>query len=171
VNGVISINRSSATRRIARFGFAPSASVVDHRNWHRQCADRRTDGDPCDARCRLDPHDLAGETFIGILSVPRVLRAVINGYLKRCGIEIAPHLEIDNFAMDFSGCVDARSGSAAGLCREFLAVVCHQPSAKRQGVDHRAPANAVAPSSRVCDLRQDRSIRSNTNQVISSLID
>jgi LysR family hca operon transcriptional activator len=28
-----------------------------------------------------------------------VLRAVIHDYLKRSGIEITPHLEIDNFAM------------------------------------------------------------------------
>src|SRR4030095_7211532 len=47
----------------------------------------------------IDPHDLVGETFIGISSVPRVLRAAINDYLKRCGIEIVPHLEIDTFAM------------------------------------------------------------------------
>ncbi len=50
----------------------------------------------------IDPRDLVGETFIGISNVPRVLRAVINDYLKRSGIEIAPHLEIDNFAMAVS---------------------------------------------------------------------
>jgi LysR family transcriptional regulator, hca operon transcriptional activator len=43
-----------------------------------------------------------GETFIGISSVPRVLRAAINNYMKRSGIEIVPHLEIDNFAMAIS---------------------------------------------------------------------
>jgi LysR family hca operon transcriptional activator len=32
-------------------------------------------------------------------TVPRVLRTVIHDYLKRSGIEITPHLEIDNFAM------------------------------------------------------------------------
>src|SRR6476646_5706556 len=47
----------------------------------------------------IDPHDLVGETFIGVSTVPRVLRAVIHDYLKRSGIEITPHLEIDNFAM------------------------------------------------------------------------
>ena len=50
----------------------------------------------------IDPHDLVGETFIGISSVPRVLRAAINDYMKRSGIEIVPHLEIDNFAMAIS---------------------------------------------------------------------
>jgi LysR family hca operon transcriptional activator len=57
---------------------------------------------PLAEREAIDPHDLVGETFIGISSVPRVLRAVINDYLKRCGIEIVPHLEIDNFAMAIS---------------------------------------------------------------------
>jgi LysR family hca operon transcriptional activator len=50
----------------------------------------------------IDPHDLVGETFIGISEIPRVLRAVINAYLKRTGIELTPHLEIDNFAMAVS---------------------------------------------------------------------
>ena len=53
-------------------------------------------------RKAIDPHDLAGETFIGISNTPHVLRAVIDEYLKRSGIEIAPHLEIDNFAMAIS---------------------------------------------------------------------
>jgi LysR family hca operon transcriptional activator len=50
----------------------------------------------------IDPHDLVAETFIGISEIPRVLRAVINSYLKRTGIELTPHLEIDNFAMAIS---------------------------------------------------------------------
>jgi LysR family transcriptional regulator, hca operon transcriptional activator len=50
----------------------------------------------------VDPHDLAGETFIGISNVPRVLRGVIADYLKRTGIEITPHLEVDNYAMAIS---------------------------------------------------------------------
>ena len=40
---------------------------------------------PLAEREAIDPHDLVGETFIGISSVPRVLRAVINDYLKRSG--------------------------------------------------------------------------------------
>src|SRR6476661_1766914 len=50
----------------------------------------------------IDPHDLVGETYIGISEIPRVLHAVINAYLKRTGIELTPHLEIDNFAMAIS---------------------------------------------------------------------
>ena len=50
----------------------------------------------------IDPHDLVGETYIGISEIPRVLHAVIDAYLKRTGIELTPHLEIDNFAMAIS---------------------------------------------------------------------
>jgi LysR family transcriptional regulator, hca operon transcriptional activator len=54
------------------------------------------------AQAAIEPHDLVGETFIGISNVPRVLRVVIDDYLKRAGIEMTPHLEIDNFAMAIS---------------------------------------------------------------------
>ncbi len=54
------------------------------------------------ARNAISPHDLMDETFIGISSVPRVLRGVVNGYLERSGVRITPHLEIDNFAMAMS---------------------------------------------------------------------
>jgi LysR family transcriptional regulator, hca operon transcriptional activator len=57
---------------------------------------------PLAVRKVVDPHDLIGETFIGISAVPRVLRSVVNGYLKRSGVEIVPHIEIDNFAMAIS---------------------------------------------------------------------
>jgi LysR family transcriptional regulator, hca operon transcriptional activator len=54
------------------------------------------------AREAVDPHDLVGETFIGISEVPRVLRAVISDYFKRVGVDIVPSLEIDNYAMAIS---------------------------------------------------------------------
>jgi LysR family hca operon transcriptional activator len=54
------------------------------------------------ARAAVDPHDLIGETYIGISSVPRVLRAVIRDYFKRTAIDIVPAFEIDNYAMAIS---------------------------------------------------------------------
>jgi LysR family hca operon transcriptional activator len=54
------------------------------------------------ARKTFDPRDLARETFIGISRIPRVLRGVVNGYLKRAGVEAAARFEIDNFAMAMS---------------------------------------------------------------------
>jgi LysR family hca operon transcriptional activator len=47
----------------------------------------------------IEPRDITGETFIGISSVPRILRSIVNGYLEQSGVRIRPHLEIDNFAM------------------------------------------------------------------------
>src|SRR5271168_1605775 len=57
---------------------------------------------PLADRKTIEPHDLVGETFIGISEIPRVLRSVVNDYLKRSGAEIVPHLEIDNFSMAIS---------------------------------------------------------------------
>ena len=57
---------------------------------------------PLAANQLVHPRDFAGETFIGISQIPRVLRAAVNGYLSRSGIQIVPHLEIDNFAMAIS---------------------------------------------------------------------
>jgi LysR family hca operon transcriptional activator len=54
------------------------------------------------ARQSINPQDLIGETFIGISSVPRILRRVVREYLDRSGARITPHLEIDNFAMAIS---------------------------------------------------------------------
>ena len=50
----------------------------------------------------VHPRDFADETFIGISEMPRVLRAVVTGYLDRSGAKTVPHLEIDNFAMAIS---------------------------------------------------------------------
>ena len=66
---------------------------------------------PLAAREAVDPHDLVGEVFIGISTIPRVLRGVVNGYLERSGVEVVPHLEIDNFAMAIS-LVTSRRGVA-----------------------------------------------------------
>jgi LysR family transcriptional regulator, hca operon transcriptional activator len=50
----------------------------------------------------IAPHELAGQTFIGISDVAPVLRATTRDYLKRSGIEIVPTFEIDNFVMAMS---------------------------------------------------------------------
>jgi len=57
---------------------------------------------PLAANQAIDPHDLPGNTFIGISDVAPVLRASIKDYLKRSGVEIVPALEVDNFAMAMS---------------------------------------------------------------------
>ncbi len=54
------------------------------------------------SRETVDPHDLGGEPFIGISPTPQVLRTVVRDYLQQSGLEITPHLEIDNYAMAIS---------------------------------------------------------------------
>jgi LysR family transcriptional regulator, hca operon transcriptional activator len=73
---------------------------------------------PLAGRKAIDPHDLVGETFIGISNVPRVLRGVIDDYLKRSGVEIAPHLEIDNYAMAISLVASTRGVALLPLSAE-----------------------------------------------------
>ena len=55
--------------------------------------------------------DLAGETYIGISPIPRVLRGVVNAYLATSASPIVPAFEIDNFAMAVS-LVAAKRGIA-----------------------------------------------------------
>jgi LysR family transcriptional regulator, hca operon transcriptional activator len=57
---------------------------------------------PLAASDTIGPHDLAGQVFIGISQIPHVLRGVVNGYLRRAGVDVTPRFEIDNFAMAIS---------------------------------------------------------------------
>jgi LysR family hca operon transcriptional activator len=50
----------------------------------------------------IDPHDLAGETFISVSKTALVLRVVIDDYLKRLNLGIKPDHEVDNLAMAIS---------------------------------------------------------------------
>src|SRR6266446_2681082 len=50
----------------------------------------------------IRPGDLAGETFVTVSDTAPVLRAVIDNYLKRCGINITPDHEADHLAMGMS---------------------------------------------------------------------
>jgi LysR family hca operon transcriptional activator len=50
----------------------------------------------------VSPRDLAGETFVIVSNTAPVLRAVIDKYLKRSGIDITPAHEADHLAMGMS---------------------------------------------------------------------
>jgi LysR family hca operon transcriptional activator len=56
----------------------------------------------------IDPKEIAGERLL-IVSAAPVLRAVIDDYLKRCGIDTKPELEADNLAMAMSLIASTRS--------------------------------------------------------------
>jgi LysR family transcriptional regulator, hca operon transcriptional activator len=53
-------------------------------------------------RKAVDVKDFVGETYIGISTVPRVLRGIIANYFARRKLEIVPSFEIDNYAMAVS---------------------------------------------------------------------
>jgi LysR family transcriptional regulator, hca operon transcriptional activator len=50
----------------------------------------------------ISPKDLIGETFVIVSNTAPVLRAVIDKYLKRSGVDIAPAYEADHLAMGMS---------------------------------------------------------------------
>jgi len=117
----------------------------------------------------IDPHDLVGETFIGISEIPRVLRAVTNAYLKRTGIQLTPHLEIDNFAMAIS--LVASTGGVALLpasAENFLSrsVVGRPLRGKTPTIDlvvgyHKANTSPILRTflSKIDDLSREASIK------------
>jgi LysR family hca operon transcriptional activator len=54
------------------------------------------------ARKAISPGDLVGETFVGVSHTAPVLRAVIDDYLKRSGINITPAHETEHVIMGVS---------------------------------------------------------------------
>jgi LysR family hca operon transcriptional activator len=57
---------------------------------------------PLAKRKALHPRDLVGETYIGVSSVPHVLREVIAVYLRRCRVTLTPAHLIDNVSIGIS---------------------------------------------------------------------
>jgi LysR family transcriptional regulator, hca operon transcriptional activator len=50
----------------------------------------------------ISPGDLVGETFVGVSDTAPVLRALIDDYLKRSGVNIRPSHEVDHVVMGVS---------------------------------------------------------------------
>lgn len=50
----------------------------------------------------ISVQEIVGETFIAVSNTAPVLRAVIDDYLKRSGVDLAPAHEVDNLAMAMS---------------------------------------------------------------------
>src|SRR5271167_3047730 len=50
----------------------------------------------------ISPRDLVGETFVAVSNTAPVLRALIDNYLKRSGVNITPHHEADHLSMGMS---------------------------------------------------------------------
>jgi LysR family transcriptional regulator, hca operon transcriptional activator len=57
----------------------------------------------------IDPKEIAGETLLSVSNTAPALRAVIDDYLKRSGIDTKPEHEADNLAMAMSLIASTRS--------------------------------------------------------------
>jgi LysR family hca operon transcriptional activator len=57
---------------------------------------------PLTSRVAIRPHELVGESFIAMANKAKVLRAVIDTYLDRSGVQITPAQSVDNPAMVMS---------------------------------------------------------------------
>jgi LysR family hca operon transcriptional activator len=67
------------------------------------------------------PRDLVGETFVIVSDTAPVLRAVINNYLKRSGMNITPAHEADHVTMGLSLIVSTRGvGLLPAYVQNFL---------------------------------------------------
>src|SRR6202163_2997119 len=69
----------------------------------------------------ISPKDLAGETFVIVSHTAPVLRAVIDNYLKRSGINITPAHETDHVTMGISLIMSTRGvGLLPAYAQNFL---------------------------------------------------
>jgi LysR family hca operon transcriptional activator len=69
----------------------------------------------------ISPRDLAGETFVIVSDTAPVLRAVIDDYLKRSGINITPAHEADHVTMGISLIISTRGvGLLPAYAQNFL---------------------------------------------------
>jgi LysR family hca operon transcriptional activator len=69
----------------------------------------------------INPRDLLGEIFVSVSDTAPVLRAVIDNYLKRSGINIAPVHEADHLAMGMSLIASTRGvGLLPAYAENFL---------------------------------------------------
>jgi len=69
----------------------------------------------------ISPRDLVGETFVIVSDTAPVLRAVIDNYLKRSGVNITPAHEADNVTMGMSLIMSTRGvGLLPAYTQNFL---------------------------------------------------
>jgi LysR family hca operon transcriptional activator len=69
----------------------------------------------------IDARDLAGEPFVSVSDTAPVLRAVIDDYLRRSGVDIKPAHEADHLAMGMSLVASTRGvGLLPAYARNFL---------------------------------------------------
>ena len=69
----------------------------------------------------INPRDLIGETFVTVSDTAPVLRAVIDNYLKRSGVNITPAHQADHVTMGISLIMSTRGvGLLPAYAQNFL---------------------------------------------------
>jgi LysR family hca operon transcriptional activator len=69
----------------------------------------------------ISPKDLEGEAFVAVSNTAPVLRALVDKYLKRSGVNITPKHEADHLAMGMSLIASTRGvGLLPGYAQNFL---------------------------------------------------
>jgi LysR family transcriptional regulator, hca operon transcriptional activator len=69
----------------------------------------------------ISPRDLVGETFVAVSDTAPVLRAVVDNYLKRSGVNIKPAHEADHLSMGMSLIASTRGvGLLPAYAQNFL---------------------------------------------------
>ena len=87
----------------------------------------------------ISPEDLAGETFVTVSDTAPVLRAVIDNYLKRSGINITPAHEADHRRHgNVLNSVDARRRAVTCLRPELSPFVCNESPSEGRHADCRS---------------------------------
>ena len=70
---------------------------------------------------RIDPRDLAGERFIAVSNTAPTVRATVDDFLRRSGLDIEPSHEVDNLVMAMSMVASTRAVSLLpAYARNFL---------------------------------------------------
>ena len=72
------------------------------------------------AQSEIEPHQIVGETLIGTGPVAPVLRATVDDYWRRVGIEIVPTHDVDDLAMAISLIASTRGVGLAPIYLEKL---------------------------------------------------
>ena len=100
----------------------------------------------------VDVKDFAGETYIGISKVPRVLRALITAYLARRKVELTPSYEIDNYAMAVSLVASTRGVALLpASARHFLPWSVVSRPLEGRGPDYRC-CGRLPPRQRLANI-------------------
>ena len=97
-------------------------------------------------RKAISPDDLVGETFVGVSHTAPVLRALIDDYLQRSGINITPDHETEHVVMGVSLIASTGGVGLLPAYAKNTRSVCHDRPLKGRHADCRAGPRLQNPS-------------------------